>query len=67
VNTKKETPGPRLAGAALCAASSLLLLVCSVQLYAGGAGGWGVGVLLVAGVGLLLAALKSARPHGHSG
>lgn len=48
----------------MCAAASLLLLACSVQLYAGGAGSWGAGMLLVAGVGLLAAAVKSVRPHG---
>ena len=48
----------------MCAAASLLLLACSVQLFVGGAGSWGAGVLLVAGVGLMAAALKSFRPHG---
>lgn len=45
----------------MCGAASLLMLVCSVHLFAGEAGGWGAGLLLVAGVGLLLAALKSVR------
>lgn len=67
MGTKGETPGPRLAGAVLCGAASLLLLICSVQLFVGESGGWGAGLLLVAGVGLLLAALKSVRSHGRSG
>lgn len=58
---------PRLAGAVLCGAASLLLMVCSVHLFAGEAGGWGAGVLLVAAVGLMLAALKSVRWPGRSG
>jgi hypothetical protein len=51
----------------LCGAASLLLLVCSVHLFTGEAGGWGAGLVLFAGVGLLLAALESVRRHGRSG
>ncbi len=58
---KRETSGPRVAGAVLCGAASVLLLVCSVHLFAGEAGGWGAGMLLVAGLGLMSAALKSVR------
>jgi hypothetical protein len=39
--------------------ASVLVLACSVHLFAGEAGGWGGGLLLVAGVGLMSAALKS--------
>ncbi|HEX8285013.1 MAG TPA: hypothetical protein VF588_16750 [Pyrinomonadaceae bacterium] len=58
---------PRLAGAVLCAAASLLLLVSSAQMFAGEAAGWGAGLLLVAGVGLFVAALKSVRSPRRSG
>lgn len=51
----------------MCGAASLLLLACSVHLYAGEAGGWGAGLLLASGVGLMLAALKSAGWPGRSG
>lgn len=51
----------------MCGAASVLLLVCSVHLFAGEAGGWGAGLLLVAGLGLMLAALKSVGWPGRSG
>lgn len=51
----------------MCAAASLLLLICSVRLFAGEASGWAAGMLLVAGLGLLLAAVKSIRAPGRSG
>ncbi|HEY0172500.1 MAG TPA: hypothetical protein VGB98_15870 [Pyrinomonadaceae bacterium] len=66
MSTRRETSGPRLAGAVLCAAASLLLLACSAHLFAGEAGGWGAGLLLVAGVGLLAASLKSVGWPGRS-
>lgn len=50
----------------MCAAASLLLLACSAHLFAGEAGGWGAGLLLVAGVGLLAASLKSVGWPGRS-
>ena len=49
-----------MAGAILCAAASLLLLLCALHLFAGG-GGLGAGLPSLAGVGLLLAAVKSFR------
>lgn len=61
MGTKGETSGPRLAGAVLCGAASLLLMVCSVHLFMGESGGWGAGLLFVAGVGLMSAAWKSVR------
>ncbi|MET0626052.1 MAG: hypothetical protein ABW250_24170 [Pyrinomonadaceae bacterium] len=67
MGTRRETSGPRVAGAVLCGAASLLLLVCSVHLFTGEAGGWGAGVLFVAGLGLMLAALKSVGALGRSG
>jgi hypothetical protein len=64
VSTKRETPAPRLAGAGLCAASSLLLLISSLYLFAREGGGWGAaGLLLLVGLGLMLAAVKSFRRH----
>jgi hypothetical protein len=61
VSTRSETKAPRLAGAILCAAASLLLTLCALYMYAGEGVGWGAGLPLVAGVGLLPAALKSYR------
>ena len=51
----------------MCAAASLLLLVCSVHLFAGEGVVWGAGLLLVAGVGLLAASVKSVGLLGRSG
>lgn len=60
--SKTETPKPRLAGAVLCGVAALLLLLCSLHLFAGGAGGRGPGMLLLLfGAGLALAAVKSVR------
>lgn len=60
MSAKREIPTLRLAGAVLCVAASLLLLLSSVYLFA--REGRGLPLLLV-GVGLLLAAVKSLRPH----
>ena len=48
----------------MCAAASLMLMLCSVGLFADGGLGWSAGLLLLAGVGLLAAAVKSLRPKG---
>lgn len=61
VGTKRETPGPRLAGAVLCAVASFMLLLSSVRLYAGEAGGWWAALLLVIGLWLLWVAVRSLR------
>ena len=50
-----------MAGGILCAAASLMLLLSAVRLFAGEAGGWGGGLVLLVSLGLLLAALKSLR------
>jgi hypothetical protein len=57
---KSETPSPRLAAAALCALAALLLLLCSVHLYAGGLR-WGAASVLLVGLGLAAAAAKSFK------
>jgi hypothetical protein len=62
-----ETSKPRLAGAVLCGVAALLLLLCSFHMFAGGAGGWGPGLLLLVGAGLGLAAVKSVRWRGRLG
>jgi hypothetical protein len=54
-------PAPRLAGAVLCAAASLMLLLSSVHLYAGEAGVWGAGLLFLIGLWLLWVAVGSFR------
>jgi hypothetical protein len=38
-----------------------MLLLSSVRLYAGGAAGWGAGLLLVVGLWLLWVALRTLR------
>ena len=53
---------PRFAGAVLCAAASFLLMLCSVRLFADEGFGPGAGLLLLAGLGLLMAAVKSLGP-----
>jgi hypothetical protein len=50
---------PRLAGGVLCAAASVLLLLCSAYLLRGDAGGAGALPVLLVGLGLLVAAVKS--------
>lgn len=67
VSTKPDVQAPRLAGAILCSVAALLLLLSSAFLYAFEAGGWGPGLLLLTGLGLLLAALKSFKSTGRSG
>jgi hypothetical protein len=62
MSAKRETPTPRFAGAVLCAAASLLLMLCSVRLFADEGFGLGAGLLLLAGCGLLMAAVKSLGP-----
>ena len=57
MSANRETAAPRLFGAVLCAASSLLLLVSS--LYVDGRGGGAAALLLFVGLGLGLAAVKS--------
>lgn len=64
MSAKRETPMPRLAGAVLCAAASFLLMLCSVHLFADVGFGLSAGLLLLAGVGLLAAAVKTLRPNG---
>jgi hypothetical protein len=59
VSANRETAAPRLFGAVLCAASSLLLLVSSLHLYVDGRGGGAAALLLFVGLGLGLAAVKS--------
>jgi hypothetical protein len=55
---------PRAVGTLLCATASLLLLVCSVYLFAEEGHGWGGVLLMAVGLGLLLAALKSRGVAG---
>ena len=62
MSTKRERPMPRFAGAVLCAAASLLLMLCSVRLFADEGFGLGTGLLLLTGLGLLMAAAKSFGP-----
>ncbi len=62
--SKTQTPKPRLAGAALCGAAASLVLLCSLYMFANGAGGWSPALLLLVGLGLGLAAAKSARARG---
>jgi hypothetical protein len=50
---------PRLAGGVLCAIASILLLLSSVYMSAGNAEGGGAALILLVGLGLLLAALQS--------
>jgi len=57
VSANRETEAPRLFGAVLCAAASLLLLVSSLHLYVDGRGGGAAALLLFVGLGL--AAVKS--------
>jgi hypothetical protein len=64
VSTKREIPAPRAVGTWLCATASLLLLVCSAYLFAVEGRGWGGGMLLAVGLGLMLAALKSRGATG---
>jgi hypothetical protein len=64
VSTERALPTPRRAGAILCAVASLLLTLCSVRLFMDDGSGWSAGFLLLAGVGLLAAAVKSFRPKG---
>src|SRR5215204_2485417 len=64
MSAKRETPMPRLAGAVLCAAASLMLMLCSVGLFADGGLGWSAGLLLLAGVGLLAAAVNHSGRRG---
>ena len=59
MSANRETAAPRLFGAVLCAASSLLLLVSSLHLYVDGRGGGAAALLLFVGLGLGLAAVKS--------
>jgi hypothetical protein len=54
---------PRFAGAVLCAAASLLVMLCSVRLFADEGFGVGAGLLLLAGLGLLMAAVRSVGPR----
>jgi hypothetical protein len=54
-------PAPRLAGAVLCAAASFMLMLSSVRLYAGEAGFWGAGLLLLIGLWLLWVAVRTLR------
>ena len=61
VSTKRETSAPRMAGAILCAAASFMLLLSAVGLYAGEAGVWGAGLLLLIGLCLLWVAVRSLR------
>jgi hypothetical protein len=66
--SKTQTSKPRLAGAVLCGVAALLLLLCSLHMFAGGAGGRGSGLLLLlVGAGLGLAAVKSVRERGRLG
>ena len=46
----------------MCAAASLLLMLCSVRLFADEGFGLGAGLLLLTGLGLLMAAAKSFGP-----
>jgi hypothetical protein len=46
----------------LSAVASVLLMLCSARLLTDGGSGWGAGLLLLAGLGLLAAAVKSFRP-----
>jgi len=55
--------GPRLIGAGLCASASLLLLLSSFCLFARDGHGRGAALLLLVGLGLLLAAMKSFGRH----
>ena len=48
-------------GAVLCGVASFLVLLSSVRFYAGEAGGWWAGLLLVIGLWLLRVAVKSLR------
>jgi membrane-bound ClpP family serine protease len=63
VSTNREIPTPRLIGAGLCASASLLLLLNSFYLFARDGHGWGAVLLLLVGLGLLLAAVKSFGRH----
>ena len=55
-----------MVGGVLCAVASLMLLFSSLRLFAGEAGGWAGGLLLVIGLWLLWVAVKTLRPHGAS-
>ena len=46
----------------MCAAASLLLMLCSARLFADEGLGLSPGLLLLVGLGLLMAAVKSFRP-----
>jgi hypothetical protein len=61
MSANSESQAPRLFGAVLCAAASVLLLLSSLYLYAAGRDGGAVVPLLLFGLGLLLAALRSFR------
>lgn len=60
MSARRETPTPRLAGAVLCAAASFLLMLCSVLLFADEGLGLSAGLLLIVGLGLLMAAGKQS-------
>lgn len=53
----------RSAWGVLSAAASVLLLLCSVYLLKGSAGGVGAAPVFVVGLGLLAAAFKSLKPR----
>lgn len=65
--SKTETSKPRLAGAVLCGVAALLVLLCSLHMFAGRVNGWSPGLLLLVGALLALAAVKSARNRGRLG
>jgi hypothetical protein len=63
--SKTQTPKPRLAAAVLCGAAALLVLLCSLYMFASRAGGRSPGLLLLlVGLGLGLAAAKAVRDRG---
>lgn len=59
MSAERETPTPRRAGAILCAAASLLVLLSSLYLFAAKGVGGAVVLLFIVGLGLLAAAVKS--------
>ena len=59
MSANSETPAPRLFGAVLCAAASLLTLVSALYLFAAGGGGRAALPLLIVGLGLGLAAIRT--------
>ncbi len=62
--SKTQTPKPRLVGAVLCGAAAFMVLLCSLHMFANGAGGWSPALLLLFGLGLGLAAAKAVRDRG---